>query len=977
MKKIRVLSGLIILALLVSCSTDKYQVKSKTDANGYTYEYVTNDPLETRIYTLDNGLKVYMSLNQDEPRIGTFIGVRAGSAKDPLETTGLAHYFEHMMFKGTDEIATKDWEKEKVLLDEITDLFEQHMAENDPAKAKRIYHQIDSVSALAARYALANEYDKMASSIGAKMTNAGTSYDMTVYLNDIPANEFDKWVDLEYERFNDMVLRIFHTELETVYEEFNMYQDRDNSRADAAMMAGLFPTHPYGRDIIGLPEHLKKPSVKNIYEFAETYYVPNNMAIILSGDVNFEGMIKKIGETFGKMEAKELPELVQPVEEPIAEPVEKVITGPTAANVTFSFRFDGGTSDDFKYVSLISNILSNSKAGLIDLNLVQNQKVLSARCYPYFLSDYGMHTFSGVPREGQTLEEVRDLMLAELEKVKNGDFEDWMLEAIINNYKLQALRRQESNMGRAFGYLDAFIKEDPYVNRVKFLDELEKITKEELVAFANEKYGDNYVIVYKKTGENDELFKMEKPDITPVEINREDQSEFYKSFTARQPDSMEPLFIDFEEALDVSALDNGLKFDYIKNPTNELFELLYIVDMGKKHDLKLPLAVNYLPYLGTDEYTPAELQQELYKLGLSTGVQTGDDRTYVYMAGLEDNLEEGIQLFEHLLANVKADNEAYDNYVDGILKKRADAKLNQSTILFGAMFNFGKYGPSSPFTYLIPEAELKSINPEELTSIIKELTGFEHKIFYYGRMDQEKVKSLLETYHSVPETLKPVPAEKKFPELETTESKVYIVDYDMVQANILFVSKDQEMNIALLPEATLFSEYFGGGLSSIVFQEIREARALAYTAFASYSIPYKTDQSHFVYAYVGTQADKLKIATDAMLDLMNEMPKAEKQFSLARESIMKKIETERITKQDIYYTYLDNLDRGVNYDTRKDVYESMKNITLDELDEFFKEHVAGKNYTFLILGKKDNLDMNVLAELGTVEELTLEEIFGY
>ncbi|MBN1132500.1 MAG: insulinase family protein [Bacteroidales bacterium] len=977
MKNLSLVFGIIILLLVSSCSTEKYRVKHKTDANGYAYEYVTNDPLETRIYTLENGLKIYMSRNEDEPRISTLIAVRAGSAQDPVETTGLAHYFEHMMFKGTDEVATKNWEKEKVLLDQITELFEQHKAETDPEKARTIYRKIDSVSVLAAGYALANEYDKMVSSIGAKMTNAGTSYDLTVYMNDIPKNEFNKWIDLEYERFSDMILRLFHTELETVYEEFNMYQDMDNSRADAVMMKALFPNHPYGRDVIGLPEHLKKPSVKNIYQFAETFYVPNNIAIILSGDVDFETMVRKIDDTFGKLESRDLPEIEQPVEEPVEGPVEKVVTGPSAANVAIAFRFNGGDSEDSKYVTLIDNILSNSRAGLMDLNLVQTQKVLAARSGASFLNDYGIHTLMGVPREGQTLEEVKELMLAELDKIKEGAFEEWMIEAVVNNFKLQELRRQENNMGRSFMYMDVFIKDKSYAKRLRMLDEMAKITKEQIMDFAKERYGHNYVVVYKKTGPNDELVKVEKPEITAIEINREDQSEFYANFAARQADQLEPRFVNFEEAIDFSKLDNGLQFDYVENPANELFQLYFILDMGKRNDLKLPLAVNYLPYLGTDTYSPAEFQQELYKLALSTGVRTDEDRTIIFLSGLEDNLEEGLKLFEHLLSDVVPDQEAYDNYVDGILKSRADAKLNQNTILFSAMLNYGKYGPVSPFTHIIPEEELRNIKPGDLTDMIHNLTDYEHKIFYYGRMEPEKVKSLLEHYHQLPGQMKKIPERKEYTEIEVEKNKVYIVDYDMVQANILMVARDVKLDMSLLPPATLFNEYFGSGLSSIVFQEIREARALAYRAFASFDIPYRQDESIFVNAFVGTQADKLKIATDAMLDLMNNMPRAEKQFSLAKESIIKKIETERITRENIYYTYLDNLDRGVDYDVRKDVYESMKTMTLDELEAFFNGHIAGKNYTFLILGKKGNLNMKVLKELGEVKELTLDEIFNY
>jgi predicted Zn-dependent peptidase len=293
------------------------------------------------------------------------------------------------------------------------------------------------------------------------------------------------------------------------------------------------------------------------------------------------------------------------------------------------------------------------------------------------------------------------------------------------------------------------------------------------------------------------------------------------------------------------------------------------------------------------------------------------------------------------------------------------------------MFNYGKYGPKSSFTTFIPENELREINPQELTDLIKDLYSYKHRLFYYGKMSPEKVKPQLEEFHKIPSELKEYPVEMSFAPVDNEENKVFIVDYDMVQANIILMAKDEKLNMDLLPVATLFSEYFGSGLSSIVFQEIREARALAYSAFASYNVPALKDEYHFVYGFVGTQADKLKTATDALLDLMNNMPKAEKQFNLAKETIRKQIQTERITRQNIYYTYLTNLDRGVSHDTRKDVYDGIQDMSLDELENFFNEHIAGNNYTFLILADEKNLDMGVLKELGRIEKLSLEEIFGY
>ena len=327
--------GSVILLLILSvtlffCKHQPYETLFSTDSQGYKYEEVTNDPTHTRIYTLNNGLKVYLSVNKDEPRAMSFIATHAGSVNDPAETTGLAHYLEHMMFKGTGKFGTSNWLAEKPLLDSISNLFEQHKTTADPVKKKEIYREIDRISHKAADYAIPNEYDKLSSLIGAKGTNAFTSYEVTAFVNDIPVNEIEKWIKMEYERFQDPVLRLFHTELETVYEEFNMYQDKDQMRANNKLMSGLFPKNPIGRDVIGYPEHLKNPSMVNIMNFYHTWYVPNNMVVVLSGDIDFEKTIKLIDNTFGRFPSKELPKMETVKEEPITKPVVREVTGPEA-----------------------------------------------------------------------------------------------------------------------------------------------------------------------------------------------------------------------------------------------------------------------------------------------------------------------------------------------------------------------------------------------------------------------------------------------------------------------------------------------------------------------------------------------------------------------------------------------------------------------------------------------------------------------
>lgn len=981
MRLSKILFGSLFLFLFACQSNNnsntKKELKNHKDANGFEYQSVDGDPMKTRIYTLKNGLTVYLSDNKDQPRIQTFIAVKAGSTYDPAETTGLAHYLEHMMFKGTSKIATINWEEEKKLLQEISDLYEQHRNTDDPAEKKKIYEQIDKKSYEASKYAVPNEYDKMVSSLGAKGTNAYTTYERTVYMNDIPSNELKRWLELEKERFSELVLRLFHTELEAVYEEFNMGQDNDARKLMKKNNELLYPGHPYGtQTTIGEPEHLKNPSMQNIHKYWKTYYVPNNMAICLSGDLNYEQSIQWINQTFGQLKSGEVPEFKSPQIPPITQITEAEVFGPDAEEVTVAYRFNGLNSEDYKYVKLIDYMLDNSTAGLINLNLNQKQKVLEAGAYNNFMKYYGAEMLWGTPREGQTLQEVKDLLVAQIEKIKKGEFDDWLIQAIVNNLKLQEIRNNEGN-NRAHLFVYTFANGISWDKQLGLTDEIAKITKEELVKFANKHFKNNYAVVYKRTGKDETVAKVEKPKITPIHLNREVQSEFFKNFMTTKSEKLKPVFVDFQKEIKSEELKKGMEFFYLKNNSNDLFELNYIVDMGKNNDKELALAVDYLPYLGTDKYTAEELQKEFFKLGIEFNVFTGSKRSYISISGLKSSFENAIELLEHVKSNVKTDEKAYKDYIEGILKQRADDKKSKSRIIWGGMMNYGIHGKNSSFTDILNQQELEKINPENLVNKIKNLLSYEHKIFYYGSDNIENVKQTIAKYHKVGEELKKCTPPTEYPYLETKENKVFFVDFDMVQAQMLMIAKDRIFEITDIPFMTFFGEYFGGGLSSIIFQEIRESKALAYSAFAGINKATEKNKPNYIFTFIGTQADKLITATDAMLELMNNMPKAQIQFDASKEAIMRKIETTRIIKSNKFWIYLNNLDKGITYDTRKDIYEKMKTLTIEEFEQFFNERIKDKKYTFLILTNKNNLNKKQLNKIGTVQELSLEEIFNY
>ncbi len=358
-------------------------------------------------------------------------------------------------------------------------------------------------------------------------------------------------------------------------------------------------------------------------------------------------------------------------------------------------------------------------------------------------------------------------------------------------------------------------------------------------------------------------------------------------------------------------------------------------------------------------------------------MSSSKDQVYVTLRGLDESFEGGLELFEHILFSAQPDTQALKDMVDGILKEREDAKLKKGMILNTAMVSYAKYGPNSSFTNILSEQELKSLDAQKLVDLIKGLTSYKHRIFYYGKNSPSAIKPLLDKYHVVPKTLQDYPAAKVFTELETTENKVYFCNYDMVQAEMILLSKGGLYNKSLAPQISLFSEYFGGGLSSIVFQEIREQKALAYAAYCAYTTPRLKNESHYVIAYIGTQADKMPAALEAMTALMSDMPQVQRQYDDSRDAAMKIIESERIVGSSIFWNYETAKRRGLDYDIRQDVYTQMQTATVADLANFFNQQIKGKKYSYLVLGKKGNVDLKLLEKIGPVEELPLEKIFNY
>ena len=967
---------LAIIAFVCAVATGNLLAQKR-----YTYESVPNDPLKARIYTLDNGLKVYMSVDKNEPMIKTILATKAGSKLDPAETTGLAHYFEHLMFKGTKQFGTKDYAAEEPLLNEIERLFEEYrkIDEKETAKRTALFKQIDSISQVASQYAIPNEYDKLMSIIGSKGTNAGTSIDFTNYFETIPSNQLENFLIIQADRFQHPVLRLFHTELETIYEEKNMKLTQDVVRAYTALLEGLFPNHPYGtQTTIGTQQQLRNPSITNVKNFFDTYYVPNNMAFILSGDFDPEQAIALIDKYFGQIPSSPLPEFTFTPEEPITAPVVKEVIGKESENLMLAWRFGNPNSEEIPTMVLAEMILTNGHAGLVDLNVNQKQLALAAGSMPSMYHDYSFMLMYGNPKSGQTMEEVRDILLNQIDSLQQGKFADWLLEACINDLRLRQIKEYESNNERAEAMAKAFYLDIPWKDEVTQFDKLSTITKEDIMNFAK-KYlrRDNYVIVYKRKGNPTDIEKIKKPKITPIKINREDKSDFVKKIEATKVPEIQPLFIDIKKDMTTTQAKNNTMVYYTKNDENELFNLNYVFAYGSYQDKYMNLASAYMEYLGTDKYTPEQIKEEFYKIGCTYHMVAGTDTSYVIISGLSKSMEKALLLFEDIVNTIQPNKEALDNLVSDVFKTRDMIKQNQNMI-FSHLATYGKYGVNSPVRgTFIDDKDLRAITPEMLIEKIQDWMKYKQFIIYYGPNKQEEVVASINKTHNL-DNLKDVPPAIFYKEDVPEKTRIYVTHYEVGSQIIYYaMSFGDYYKPELAPKMRMYNSYFGSGMNSIIFQEMREARALAYSAASVYIAPDRKDERYSNISVIACDVSKMKEAIETFDLLVNNMPENEASFKIAQESLLSSYRTARIRKEKIVWTYLSWKGLGLSEDPRPAVFAAIPSISLEDIKQFQKEYVTGKPQTIVILGNTKEMDMKYLKKLGKVKVLSLKDIFGY
>jgi predicted Zn-dependent peptidase len=243
-------------------------------------------------------------------------------------------------------------------------------------------------------------------------------------------------------------------------------------------------------------------------------------------------MIKKVAQHFNYMKPTIVPPYKFAPEVPIAAPIQRDVYGPNPENLTIAYRFPGASTRDARLLSLMGSLLTNGKAGLFDLTLPKNKNCLARLQHQYFKRLQRIN-LRGTPIKGQSLDDVKALMLGEIDKLSKGEFSDDLIQSIVNNYKKSKIEQDESYNQRASNLMDDFTSGVDWRTDVASISELSKVTKAQIIAFANKYLKDNnFVIVYKHQGTDKNIIKVEKPTITPVEVNAGEQSAYVKMINA-------------------------------------------------------------------------------------------------------------------------------------------------------------------------------------------------------------------------------------------------------------------------------------------------------------------------------------------------------------------------------------------------------------------------------------------------------------
>ncbi len=930
--------------------------------------------LKVETFYLDNGLKVVLCEDHSAPTIHGMVYVHAGSKNDPLDATGMAHYFEHIMFKGTDKIGTIDWEKEKVYLDSIDIMYDKLHETDVPEERVAIQQKINELSIASTDYAIPNEVDLILTKMGGEGLNAGTSYDYTVYFNSFPSNQVAKWMDVYVERFRNPVFRLFQSELETVYEEKNMYGDDPTNAFMEMMFKECFGEHPYGRPVLGLTEHLKNPQTTKMREFFNTYYVANNMTLIMVGDFVPEEIKPMIEEKFSVWEKRELPEFPE-FELPTfdKEVVKEVKLTPMKMGIVAYKGIDNAHEDNLA-LNVMMNLIMNGATGILDKAMVNNE-IMAAMMMPLSLEDHGVNIFLYVPKLiGQSHEEAEAIVFDAVNKIKSGDFSEDLVEAAKTTILKDRLQNLVGIDNLSYVLLDLESRGITFEEYLAETDKIKNLTKKDIVAVANKYFTENRTILRSSMG-FPEKDKVEKPNWKAVDVkNTELKSEFAKQIEAQEVAEVQPQVIEFGKDVIIEKANDAFTMYSSKNPYNNIFNMTITYHHGLINNPDLDNAIGLWSVLGTESKSFEELELELQKMGASIYINAYNGATELTISGFEENLDKILAICEDKVFNAKYDASKLNILIDADKMSKKTDKTSPDT-WSSALNQYILYGENSNYLNNTDIEKWAKRSGDEILNDFKEIFNYCGDITFNGNLDTKEVIASLKSHNLIKNDA--IKAEKKInvPQEQSKNIVYFAHNKKFRQSNIRMYVPGEKLNEQEQALSSVFNKYFGTDMYSIVFQEIRELRSLGYTAYSYYKYDYLNRYPGYQLAYVGTQSDKTNEAVDAMRALIVDMPEKMEKFDTSKEALIMSRAANYIMPGNMPSSVKYWVEMGYDHDPRIETTNHIKETSYDDIEKFYQDKVQDRPIVIMIVGNKKDVDMKALEKYGEVRMVKFDEIY--
>ena len=913
-------------------------------------------------YKLDNGLTVMLWEDHDQPDVTGYVVVRAGAVDEPAEYTGLAHYLEHMLFKGTQKIGALDWEAEKPIYDSIIALYDQYCETTDPEQREKLATQINECSMREAKVSSTEDFFNLLDIIGAEGVNAFTSFDVTAYHNSFPEAEMYRWLTIFSDRLIDPVFRTFQAELENVFEEYNMYANNPSSQASKQLMQDIYKGSPYERDVIGHPEHLKNPRLSKLIEFYNTWYVPNNMALILVGDFDAEAAKPMIAETFSRLQPKELP----------ARPSypEVQLTGSKHYNLGYSpqiaWVYPGVKANDPDHVVLefVCNLLSNGQTGLLDkvtidgevqyagvgLDARRNTGRIIVQAVPYYDANQQMF---------ESDKATEKIVMKEIDKIKAGEISDEMIASLKRMYAQSYKVANESSESKMNWLLSAFMYNMPLEQVLNANDHIQALTKEEIVRVAKKYFNqDHMTISFDEATKTNKAKTLPKPNIKPLEPVKDAKTAYAEAFKKLPKGQLKQTFNNFND-VQVSSLGENITLHYTPNTKNDVFSLTLRYGVGEHEMPLLPYAaalMNNAGIMGNPATEGKDFAQQMAELGGDVSYGCNNSYFYISISGEDGNMNKIMNLVSRQLLMPYLEKKQLDAIKGSEFFTRL-SRQKRTAVQKSALMQYALYGDKSSYLDEVPFADIWGMGLPQVQSLLSSARTYALNVFYCGTLTPEQLVAELPLTEGMRPSNSPFIQEKKTYDKPTV---FFLPNSDVQQADLYFYINGQPYDIASDVYSDAFNQYFSGGFSGIVLNEIRTKRSMAYTAYGVNQTPSLAGKNTNFIGYVGTQSDKVVDAINVYMDLLTTMPADTTRMEAIRAALKQAAQTAKPSMRGKASTFEAWKRLGYNDDPAKVNAEKIDNLTYEQIETFYKENIQGKPITIILMGDPKKIDLKAI-----------------